>query len=104
DDSVLASMSRYIRPNATALVVDLEEINPDVVNSLVQQTGGKLVRRSYDDVLAEIMSAEAAAEAAVDAAAQKIRDEKRAERKAEREAKWEKTKEKFKSFFTKHSS
>lgn len=97
DQAVLAGISSAIKPGSTTLIVDINETNPKLVDALVAGSGGKLIRRSYDEVYDEITSAAAAAEAAVAAASKAIREEKRAERKADREKKWEETKAKFKA-------
>lgn len=99
DSTVLAAISSGLRPGKTALIADLDENDPNVIDALASSSGANLTRYSYDDVLAEVQSAEAAAHAAAKEADKVIREQKRAEKKVEREQKWEETKAKFKSFF-----
>ncbi|MGE6334872.1 DUF1269 domain-containing protein [Stenotrophomonas sp. NPDC077659] len=99
DESVIAAIGSRVLPGKTVLIVDLEESDPSWVNKVASASAGHVSRFAYDDVLAEIQSAEFAAEAASAEARRVLKETKRAEKKAEREARWEKRKEKFKSFF-----
>lgn len=99
EDSVVAVISKQLLPGTTSLMVDLNETDPKVVDELAASSGGVLVRYNYDDMLDEVLGAEAAAKAAADEAARVMREQKSAERKADREKGWEDFKAKFKSIF-----
>jgi uncharacterized membrane protein len=62
--SVLAEMSRAIRPGQTVVLAEVEEQSDDVVDQAMAKLGGTVLRRSVDDVEDEIAAAEHAARAA----------------------------------------
>ena len=63
-ESVLAGISSAIRPGQTVVLAELEEQSDEVVDQAMASLGGTVLRRSVDDVEAEIAAAEHAARAA----------------------------------------
>jgi len=59
-DSVLASFSTLIHGDQAALVAELVERNPGVVDSTMAELGGRVLRRPLDEVEAEVAAAEKA--------------------------------------------
>lgn len=100
DDDVVTAISKQLLPGTTSLIVDLDETSPLVVDDLAAASGGSVLRYNYDDLLAEVLSSEAAAEAARAEAARVLREQKHAERKADLEKRWDEFKAKFKKALT----
>jgi uncharacterized membrane protein len=63
-ESVLARISTAIAPGRIVLLAEVAEPSDDVVDQAMAPLGGTVLRRSVDDVEAEIASAEHAARAA----------------------------------------
>jgi uncharacterized membrane protein len=82
-DSVLAMISRAIRPGQTVVLAEVEEQSDDVVDQAMARLGGTVMRRSVDDVEAEIAAAEHAARAAKREARQQLLETRRARAKEE---------------------
>jgi uncharacterized membrane protein len=80
-ESVLGELSRSVRVGHDALVAEVEEQSPEVIDSAMERLGGTVVRRSLDDVEAEIAAAEDAQRAAKDAARKQLREQRREQRK-----------------------
>jgi uncharacterized membrane protein len=80
-ESVLEEISRSVRANHTALVAELSEGSPDVVNAAMDSLGGTVIRRPLYDVEAEIARAEDAQRAAKHEARKRLREQRREERK-----------------------
>ena len=80
-ESVLATVTRAIEPNKTALLAEATEPANEVLDREMERLGGKVVRRSVVEVEAEIAAAEEAAWAAEEEARRKLREERSAERK-----------------------
>jgi uncharacterized membrane protein len=59
-DSVLSQISASARPGHTALLAQVIEQSPEVVDTAMASLGGSVLRRSVDDVEAEIAAAEKA--------------------------------------------
>jgi uncharacterized membrane protein len=59
-ESALAQMAASAKPGHTALVAQVTEQSPKVVDTAMQHLGGTVFRRSTDDVQAEIAAAEKA--------------------------------------------
>lgn len=100
DDDVMSAISKQLLPGTTSLVVDLNEAGTQIVDELAASSGGTLLRYNYDDMLAEVLGAEAAAQAASAEAARVLREQKHAERKADMEKRWDEFKTKFKNAFS----
>jgi uncharacterized membrane protein len=59
-DSVLSQISASARPGHTTLLAQVAEQSPEVVDAAMASLGGSVLRRSVDDVEAEIAAAEKA--------------------------------------------
>ncbi len=59
-ESALAQMSASVKPGHTAIVAQVTEQSPEVVDTAMERLGGSVLRRSTDDVEAEIAAAEKA--------------------------------------------
>jgi uncharacterized membrane protein len=59
-DSVLAQISASVRPGHTALLAEVTEQSPEVVDTAMADLGGTVLRRPVYDVEAEIAAAEEA--------------------------------------------
>jgi uncharacterized membrane protein len=92
---LLTELSRAVPPGGTAVVAELEEHTPEVVDATMAELGGTVLRRPADQVLAELEAAEEAYEDARKAAARTARAEKRAERKDDFERRKDALKEKL---------
>jgi len=78
-DQTLAQVGRHVPPGSNALLAEVDEYADDVVDGAMTAQGGTVLRRSADDVLAEIEAAEEAAEEAQRQARKKARERKKAE-------------------------
>lgn len=78
-DETLAQVGRYIQPGHNALLAEVDEYTNEVVDGAMTAQGGAVMRRSADDVLAEIEAAEEAAEEAQRQARKTARERKKAE-------------------------
>ena len=63
-ESVLAQISSAIRPGQTVVLAEVGEPSDEVVDQAMARLGGSVLRRSVDDVEAEIAAAEHAERAA----------------------------------------
>ena len=79
EDQALAEVGRHIPPGHNALLAEVDEDANDVVDGAMMAEGGSVLRRSADDVLAEIEAADEAAEEAQRQARKKARERKKAE-------------------------
>ncbi len=59
-ESALGQMAASVEPGHTALVAQVIEQSPDVIDSAMEGLGGTVLRRSTDDVEAEVAAAEKA--------------------------------------------
>jgi uncharacterized membrane protein len=59
-ESVLGQISASVQPGRTALLAEVTEQSPEVVDSAMARLGGTVFRRPVDDVEAEIAAAEEA--------------------------------------------
>lgn len=59
-DSVLGQISASLQPGHTALVAEVTEQSPEIVDTAMGNLDGKVLRRPVDDVEAEIAAAEKA--------------------------------------------
>ncbi len=78
-DETLAQVGRHVPPGSNALLAEVDEYADGVVDGAMKAQGGAVLRRSADDVLAEIEAAEEAAEEAQHQARKKARERKKAE-------------------------
>jgi uncharacterized membrane protein len=72
-DSVLSDISQSLRPRRTALLADVTEQSPEVVDTAMIRLGGSVLRRSVADVEAEIAAADHAQKEAKKEARKELR-------------------------------
>jgi uncharacterized membrane protein len=72
-DSVLSQISASVRPSQTALLAQVTEQSPEVVDAAMARLGGTVLRRPVDEVEAEIAAAEKAQREAKREAARELR-------------------------------
>jgi uncharacterized membrane protein len=94
-ESALSDISRAVVPGHTALIAQASEQSPEVVDSLMTRIGGTVVRRSLEDVMAEISAAEDAQRAAAREARKRLHEQRREQTKEKIEAKIEELKAKL---------
>jgi uncharacterized membrane protein len=82
-ESVLAQISSAIRPGETAVLGQVDEQSDDVVDQAMARLGGTVLRRSVDDVEAEIAAAEDAERAAKREARKQLLETRRSRAKEE---------------------
>jgi uncharacterized membrane protein len=78
-ESVLSDISRSVRPGHPALLAEVSEPSPDVVDAAMGQLGGTVLRRTLEDVEAEIAAAQDAQRAATREARRRLHEERRAQ-------------------------
>ena len=78
-DQALASVTRSVLPGTTALVADIDEPAPSVVEAVMEKAGGRVSRRLRADVEAELAAAEEALQAARREAARVLRERRKAD-------------------------
>jgi uncharacterized membrane protein len=76
-ESVLAEISNTVRPGQTVLLAEVSEQSDDVVDNAMAELDGHVLRRSVEDVEAEIAAADEAQRAAKREARTKLRAERR---------------------------
>ena len=59
-ESVLGAISKQVQPTRTALLAQVTEQSPDVIDAAMARLGGEVMRRSAVDVEDEIAAAEEA--------------------------------------------
>lgn len=96
-DDVLAHMGTAVPVGQTALVAEVNEYAIEVINDEMGSLGGTVVRRSAEEVLAELEASEDATRAAEKEARRVMNEHRKAEREAKREAREEKWDERLKS-------
>lgn len=82
-ESVLARISSAIRPGQTVVLAEVDEHSDDVVDQAMARLGGTVLRRTVDDVEAEIAAAEHAARAAKREARKQLLETRRSRAKDE---------------------
>ncbi len=97
--TVLSSMSSFIKPGGTALIVEIAEDSEDKLDAFVTETGGTSLRRSAESVRAEVAAATEAADAAASEARKVLREKKWAEGKEKLDDAWDSLKARFHSAF-----
>lgn len=81
--SVLAAISTAIRPGQTVVLAEVDEQTDEVVDQAMARLGGTVLRRSVDDVEAEIAAAEHAERAAKREARKQLLETRRSRAKDE---------------------
>jgi uncharacterized membrane protein len=94
-DSALSQMSASARPGRTALLAEVDEQGPEVVDTAMEPLGGSVLRRSADDVEAEIAAAEKAQDEAKREATKELMRSRREHTKEQAHAKVEELKAKL---------
>jgi uncharacterized membrane protein len=94
-DSVLSQISASARPGHTALLAQVTEQSPEVVDTAMASLGGSVLRRSVADVEAEIAAAEKAQRQAKREAAKELRRGRRERGEQQAHAKVEQLKAKL---------
>ena len=94
-ESVLSQISGSVRPGHTALLAQVTEQSPEVVDSAMAALGGVLMRRPVDEVEDEIAAAEKAQVKAEREADKELMRGKREHSKEKAHAKVEKLKAKL---------
>ena len=94
-ESALADISRSVQVGRTALLAQVDEQSPEVIDNALGSLDGTIVRRSLEDVQAEIAVAEQAQEAARKAARKELREKRREQVKEKIHAKIEELKTKL---------
>jgi uncharacterized membrane protein len=94
-ESALSDISRSVTPGHTAVIAQANEQSPEVVDNAMKQLGGTVVRRTADDVQAEIAAAEDAREAAAREARKRLHEQRREQTKEKIQAKIEELKAKL---------
>jgi uncharacterized membrane protein len=94
-ESVLAEISKQVRPTRTAVLAQVTEQSPDVVDTAMARLGGAVLRRPVVEVEEEIAAAQDAQRKAKHEARKELREAHRAERKEHAHAKVEEMKAKL---------
>jgi uncharacterized membrane protein len=94
-ESALADMSRSVQVGRTALLAQVNEQSPEVIDTAIADLGGTVVRRSLDDVEAEIAAAEDAQRKAKRAARKRLHEQRHEQLKEKIHAKVEELKAKL---------
>ena len=94
-DSVLSEISRSIKIGPAALLAQVGEQSPAVIDTAMARLDGKVLRRPVDDVKAEIAAAEKAQHEAAKEARAQLREERQKKQKQQVDAKISELKAKF---------
>jgi uncharacterized membrane protein len=86
-ESVLAEISNAVKPGQTVLLAVVAELSDEVVDTAMSELAGTVLRRSVEDVEAEIAAADEAQRAAKREARAKLRTERREHFSAQARAK-----------------
>jgi uncharacterized membrane protein len=76
-ESVVEDISKSLHPSRTAVIAQVSEPSPDVVDNAMSRVGGTVIRRPVDDVEAELAAAETAQREAQKEARKHLRDARR---------------------------
>jgi uncharacterized membrane protein len=71
--SVLEDISKKLHPTRTAVIAQVSEPNPEIIDTAMSRVGGSVLRRSVDDVEAEIAAADHAQREAQKEASKRLR-------------------------------
>src|SRR4051794_7735468 len=86
-DSVLSEMSRTVRVDHPAVVAEVDEQGPEVIDAAIQRLNGSVLRLPLADVEAEIAAAEEAQRAAKKEARKQLHEARQKDLKEKVEAK-----------------
>jgi len=75
-ESVLSDISRHVRAGRTALLAEVSEQSPEVIDTDMARLSGHVLRRSVEDVEAEIAAAEHAQRMAKKEARKQLREQR----------------------------
>jgi uncharacterized membrane protein len=94
-ESVLADISTTVKDGRLSLLADVSEQSTEVIDTAMERLGGTVVRRSVDDVEAEIAASEKAQREAKREARKQLREARHEKQKTEIHAKIEEMKAKL---------
>jgi uncharacterized membrane protein len=94
-DSVVSDVSKSIRVGETAVVAELVEDRPEIIDAAMAPLGGRVLRRPVDEVKAEVAAADQAQRAAEKEARKQLREARHNMRKEEVHVKVEEMKAKL---------
>jgi len=94
-ESVLGEISKQVQPTRTALLAQVTEQSPEVIDAAIARLGGEILRRPAADVEDEIAAAEEAERKAEDEARKELHKARVEESKADAHAKVEELKSKL---------
>jgi uncharacterized membrane protein len=83
EGSVLAAIATTVSPGKTVVIAELSEQSDDVVDSAMSRLGGSVLRRTVEEVEAEIAAADDAQKAAKREARKQLHAERRSQLKEE---------------------
>ncbi|WP_103062144.1 DUF1269 domain-containing protein [Actinomyces qiguomingii] len=81
NETIVGELSSRLPAGTTAILAEVNEVTPEVLDGLAASQDGVVLRRAAVDVLAELEAAEAAAEAADKEASRVMREQRRQDRK-----------------------
>ncbi|MPW45833.1 DUF1269 domain-containing protein [Acinetobacter guerrae] len=96
DEAVLTEISKLLPLGSTGLLIDLEEQDENVTDSILRGSGGAIYRWDYDVVEAEVEASIEAWEQANKEANKILKEQRKEENKQKRQQKWSEFKAKFK--------
>jgi uncharacterized membrane protein len=94
-ESVLGEISKQVQPTRTAVLAQVTEESPEVIDAAMTRLGGEVLRRPAVDVEEEIAVAEEAQRKAQDEARKQLHDARVEQTKADAHAKVEELKSKL---------
>jgi uncharacterized membrane protein len=94
-ESVLGEISKQVQPSRTAVLAQVTEQSPDVIDAAMARLGGEVMRRPIVDVEEEIAAAEEAQRKAKREARKELREARVAKTKQDAHAKVEELKSKL---------
>lgn len=94
-ESVLSDISKQVQPERTAVLVQVTEQSPEVIDAAMTRLGGEVMRRPVVEVEAEIAAAQEAQRKAKREANNELREARREKHKEDAHARVEKLKSKL---------
>jgi uncharacterized membrane protein len=94
-ESVLGEISKQVQPTRTAVLAEVSEESPEVIDAAMARLGGEVMRRPVVDVEDEIAAAQEAERKAEDEARKELHKARVEETKEDAHAKVEELKSKF---------
>ena len=94
-ESVLSEISKQVHPTRTAVLVQVMERSPEVIDTAMARLGGKIMRRPVVDVEGEVAAAQEAQRKAKREAREELQKSRREKRKEDAHAKVEALKSKL---------